>query len=108
MHNLAEFFGLVATIVAAAAFLYREIRDGRRESKEDLQRHIERTDKELQFQAERTDKELQFQAERMDKEIQLQREQMAEESKLQTQRSDKLYEMFIDLLKNPPPPKTHP
>ncbi len=139
MNNLAEFLGLFATIVGGIAFIYKEMKEWRREAREELQRQIERTDKEIQLQREQIEKEstqreeaiqlqreqmekektqreeaMQLQREQMEKEriqrekeLQLQRDRMEEEMKLQTQRSDKLYEMFIDLLKNPLP-KTNP
>ncbi len=104
MNELMQFFGasvsIIATIIGAAAFLYKEIKESRKEAREGT--------REAKEEAAEIRKELQRQAERTEKDIQLQRERMEEESKLQTQRSDKLYEMFIDLLKNPPPPKSSP
>ncbi len=96
MDDLAQFVGLlvsvttaIVTIIAATlGFLYKEMKEWRRETKTE----IEDVKRELQRQAERTDQTI----ERIDQEIQI-----------QSQRSDKLYEMFIDLLKNPPPPKTN-
>lgn len=84
-----QFFGILVPLVAFSGFLYREIKEWRLETKEEI-------------------KSIREESRFIQAEIREETKSIREEMQQQAARSDRLYEMFIDLLKDTRRTRTDP